>query len=342
MTIKSSYVHQLCNHESSICSYQTLLVGGFSPTQLKNMRKSKWKTTASPIFGTVKIPSQKCHVSCFPPPKLTWLTIGLSFFPSLIRKMDPFFSNPPHGTKWPRLRMARLPQPHPTSKTWSPSVNSKTSNKRSIFLRKVKRWWDFRFQTILKTQKWGWRFLKTVDCQVFHNLYICVFLGGNVFFLINFGFLLRCGYIDGKKNWILVGMNALLNGGKWSLLTWLIFRKKKSFGFVFSWCWCRFKNYIEFAAGSIPTSTLADCRAQPARAWPLWPNQIRPKPFSALETVYLTAYFCLEKQPSLTSRSKIFSCESSRKSEPPFSLGWMTCFWLSHGLWMTLGHNTGG
>lgn len=120
------------------------------------------------------------------------------------------------------------------------------------------------------------------------------------------------------------------------------FPKKKSFGFVFSWCWCRFKNYIEFAAGSIPTSTLADCRAQPARAWPLWPNQIRPKPFSALETVYLTAYFCLEKQPSLTSRSKIFSCESSRKSEPPFSLGWMTCFWLSHGLWMTLGHNTGG
>ena len=45
-------------------------------------------------------------------------------------------------------------------------------------------------------------------------------------FLINFGYILRCGYIDGKKNWILVGMNALLNGGKWSLLTWLIFRKK--------------------------------------------------------------------------------------------------------------------
>ena len=149
--------------------------------------------------------------------------------------------------------MARLPQPHPTSKTWSPSVNSKTSNKRSIFLRKVKRWWDFRFQTILKTQKWGWRFLKTVDCQVFHNLYIRVFWGGNVFFLINFGFLLRCGYIDGKKIWILVGMNALLNGGKWSLLTWLIFRKKKIIRIRFllmlvqvqklHWVCCRIHSY---------------------------------------------------------------------------------------------------
>lgn len=243
------------------------------------------------------------------------------------------------GSEWPGYpNHIQLPRPDHLLSTPRRPTNDRSSLGRwrdgGIF--DSKRSWKHKNGDGDSLKRWIAKFFIT-----YIYIYTC-FLGGNVFFLINFGFLLRCGYIDGKKNWILVGMNALLNGGKWSLLTWLIFRKKKSFGFVFSWCWCRFKNYIEFAAGSIPTSTLADCRAQPARAWPLWPNQIRPKPFSALETVYLTAYFCLEKQPSLTSRSKIFSCESSRKSEPPFSLGWMTCFWLSHGLWMTLGHNTGG
>lgn len=32
-------------------------------------------------------------------------------------------------------------------------------------------------------------------------------------------------------------------------------------------------------------NTLPDCRAQPARAWTPWPDQIRPEPFSALESL---------------------------------------------------------
>ena len=168
---------------------------------------SQHEKTSSPNFRYSENSIQKNVMwVAFPPPKLTWLTIWVEFPPIPNPENGPvrvpvFRPNPPHGTngkcsqgsEWPGCpNHIQLPRPDHLLSTPKRPANDRSSLgqwRKMVGFFDSKRSWK---------HKNGDGFLKTLIAK-FHDLYICVFFWKMCFF----GYILRCGYINGKKNWIL-------------------------------------------------------------------------------------------------------------------------------------------